>query len=313
MNTPAKQSVTQVSGFDIYSLRSDIAEIQVVPGTGAKIISLKSIRSGRDWMWSAYDPPQFFLNHPEDKFSQSPLIGVDECIPSVGECEWKGRRIADHGEAWSMPWELDRDAWEHGAILTTTIMPISPFRIERSIRLEGRDIQFDYRLRNLGLEEEVYLWAIHPLFTILPGDHLNLPEAIKEVRLGGMMGFPAGSANDIWRWPEPFPGIRLDDLDQFGTGRCCKLFVDQIGEGRASITNSKLKERVSFLWDVKENPALGIWTCAGAWNDFYQVALEPTNVGAECLAEASERVKDFKPVPAGGTICWQLRIRIESI
>jgi hypothetical protein len=313
MSTATKQSVTQFDGFDVYTLHSDALEISVVPGMGAKISSLKSLRSGREWMWRAYDPPRFFLNRPEDNFGQSPLIGVDECIPSVGACEWKGRKIADHGEVWFMPWELDEEAWAHGAILTRATMPISPFCFERSIRLEGKNVQIDYRLTNIGREAEVYLWAIHPLFTIAPGDRIELPGDVKQVRFGGGIGFPAELNSDQWDWPEPLPGIHLDDLDGFGEGRCVKLFIDRIGEGCAAISNPTLMERVNFLWDSAENPALGIWICAGAWNGFYQMALEPTNVGAEYLAEAGKRTDEFKPIPAGESIRWQLRLRVDQL
>ncbi len=313
MSTPTQQSVTKIDGFDVYTLRSDMVEISVVPGMGAKISSLKSLRSGREWMWRAYDPPRFFLNRPEDNFGQSPLIGVDECIPSVGACDWKGRRITDHGEVWFMPWELDAEAWSRGAILTRAVMPVSPFLFERSIRLEEKDIQLDYRLTNLGREPEVYLWAIHPLFTIAQGDRIELPEAVTQVRNGGGMGFPQDMNVPLWSWPEPQPGIRLDDLDNFGEERCVKLFVNSIGTGWAAISNPTLMERVSFLWDVEENPALGIWICAGAWNGYYQMALEPTNVGAETLSEAGDRPQEFKPVPAGASIRWQLRLKIDQI
>jgi hypothetical protein len=313
MSTPTQQSVTKIDGFDVYTLRSEVVEISVVPGMGAKITSLKSLRSGREWMWRAYDPPRFFLNRPEDSFAQSPLIGVDECVPSVGACEWNGRKIADHGEVWFMPWELDEEAWTHGAILTRATMPISPFRFERSVRLEGKDVQLDYRLTNLGRETEVYLWAIHPLFTIAPGDRIELPESVTQVRVGGGGGFPADLQAEQWNWPEPLPGIRLDDLDRFGEERAVKLFIDRIGEGFAAVSNQTLMERVSFLWDAVENPALGIWVCAGAWNGYYQMALEPTNVGAEYLAEAAERAEEFKPIPAGESIRWQLRLRIDQL
>jgi hypothetical protein len=313
MATTTQQFITQINGFDAYTLRSDSVEIQVVPGMGAKITSLKSLRSGREWMWRAYDPPRFFLNRPDDDFGASPLIGVDECIPTVSRCEWKGRPISDHGEVWFQTWEIDRPAWSGGAILTCTSMPFSPFRFERSIRLEGQDVQFDYRLTNLGREEEVYLWAIHPLLTIAPGDRIELPASVRQVRTQGTTGFPNNDAGAQWKWPEPFAGIRLDDLDRFGAGRSGKFFVDRMVEGRAAIFNAGLKERLSFLWDIEDNPALGIWICAGAWNGFYQMALEPTNVGAEFLAEAKERTAEFKPMAPGDSIRWQLRMRFETL
>jgi galactose mutarotase-like enzyme len=229
----------------------------------------------------------------------------------VGACEWQGRKIADHGEVWFMPWEVDLEAWRHGAILTNVRMPVSPFHLERSIRLENDDIQFDYRLTNLGTNEEVYLWAIHPLFTIQPGDRIELANEVRQVRVFGTQGYEDTHANLMWDWPQPAVGVHLDDLDRFGVGRSAKLFVDRLEEGRAAISNANQRERLSVLWDVRENPALGIWICNGAWNGFYQMALEPTNAGAEFLTEAGERPEAFRAVRAGETIRWQLRMRFD--
>ena len=38
-------------GFPVYVLGNGRVEVGVVPELGAKIISLKNLRSGREWMW----------------------------------------------------------------------------------------------------------------------------------------------------------------------------------------------------------------------------------------------------------------------
>lgn len=306
------QSVAEVQGYSIYTLRSDVIELQVVPGMGAKITSLKSLRSGREWLWRAYNPVRYFNNRAEDSFGDGPWVGVDECIPSVGACEWKERKVSDHGEVWFKPWELDEEAWSHGAILTRTQMEASPFLFERSIRLEGEDLQFDYRLTNCGKEAETYVWAIHPLFTIEKGDRIELPEDVTEVRVQGASGFEGFEQGSWVKWPEPGPGLRLDDLDRYGDRRASKLFSGALKQGRAAIANSRLKERVVFLWNVEENPAVGVWICTGALENFYQMAIEPTNVPAEFLAEATERADEFPLLQPGESVRWQLRIRVET-
>ena len=301
------------NGFAVYTLSSDFLELQVIPQLGARIACLKSFRSGRDWMFHGYEPPRYFTNQPGDDFGESPLLGVDECVPSVGPCEWNGRKIFDHGEVWSQPWEVDMDAWKHGAILTRVTMPVSPFQFERSIRLEGEDIQLDYRLTNWGRQDEVYLWAFHPLINIMPGDRIELPAEVQSVRIGESSGFRQGEPGDLWSWPEPYPGVYLDDLDRFGDQRSAKLFVDHVGDGCASIVNRQINERFNILWDTAENPALGIWICSGIWNGYYQMALEPTNVAAEFLSEAAENPVEFKPLHPGESRRWQLRIRVDPV
>ena len=306
------QTTTEVEGYTVYTLRSEVLELQVVPGMGAKITSLRSLRSGREWLWRAFSPLRYFANQAGDAFGDSPLVGVDECIPTVGECEWKGRRISDHGEVWFLPWELDGEAWSRGAILTRAQMGASPFLFERSIRLESGTIQFDYRLTNQGSEAETFVWAIHPLFTIEPGDRIELPEEVNAMRVEGATGL-AGLESGSWvKWPEPAPGIQLGDLDRFGDQCACKLFSGVLSEGRAVITNSRRRERLVFLWNVEENPAVGVWICKGTWNNYYQMAVEPTNVPAESLSEAEARGAEFPLVEPGQSVRWQLRLCLET-
>jgi len=73
-------SVRREQGFAVYVLGNQEAEIAVVPELGAKIISLKSVRSGREWMWHPPGELELFHNSPEDDFSSSPLVGMDECL-----------------------------------------------------------------------------------------------------------------------------------------------------------------------------------------------------------------------------------------
>ena len=78
------------------------------------------------------------------------------------------------------------------------------------------------------------------------------------------------------------------------------------------ITNSRRRERLVFLWNVEENPAVGVWICKGTWNNYYQMAVEPTNVPAESLSEAEARGAEFPLVEPGQSVRWQLRLCLET-
>ena len=44
-------AVRNEQGFEVYSLNNEEIELAVVPELGAKIISLKNLRTGREWLW----------------------------------------------------------------------------------------------------------------------------------------------------------------------------------------------------------------------------------------------------------------------
>src|SRR5277367_2019459 len=171
-------------GFEVYVLNNEGVELAVVPELGAKIISLKDLRTGREWMWHPPGGLKLFRNRPGDDFSQSPLAGADECLPTISPCSWQGRALPDHGELWNAPWSVDSEAWESGVLKTRTRLKITPLEFERTIELLAHEIQITYQLTNRGAVPEHYLWAIHPLLGLQPGDRLDLPASTRALLNG---------------------------------------------------------------------------------------------------------------------------------
>ena len=81
--TPPHTEVRLEQGFEVYRLRNERLEIAVVPKLGAKIISLKNLRTGREWMWHPAAGRRLFRNRLGDDFSRSPSSGpTNACPPS---------------------------------------------------------------------------------------------------------------------------------------------------------------------------------------------------------------------------------------
>src|SRR6266581_820604 len=111
-------TVRREQGFEIFILCNQEVELAVVPELGARIISLKDLRTRREWLWHPSGGPKLFRNRPSDKFESSPLVGMDECLPTIAPCSWKGRDLPDHGEVWGTAWALGFEAWERGKLRT---------------------------------------------------------------------------------------------------------------------------------------------------------------------------------------------------
>jgi galactose mutarotase-like enzyme len=302
------------SGFTVYGLRSSSTEIRVVPDLGAKIIGLKNLETGREWMWRPPGPFRLFRNKLGDPFERSTLVGADECLPTIAPCKWEGRDLPDHGEVWSILWEIDRYAWDQGYIKTTVATPVSPFMFERTVRLEEHEVRLDYRLRNVSQKPEPFLWAFHPLLNIVEGDRIALPENVRSVRVesvDGLQDMPHGS---IKPWPEPLPGVELDRMD-FGchSPACAKLFIESPSETCAAIVNSDTGESLVLKFDARQIPALGIWITRGGWNGYKHVALEPTNLAFDSLAEAVPKAPPTGVLPPKGERTWAIKLRLQLL
>jgi len=283
------QYVRSENVFPIYELRNAKVQLAIVPDLGARIISLKNLATNREWLWHPPGQMKLFRNRFGDNFVLSPLVGVDECLPTIAPCDWQGRTLPDHGEVWSEPWTFDKDCWKRGLIKTSIRLKISPFDFERTIELSDDQVRIHYTLTSRSEIDEQFIWAMHPLLRIVPGDQLILPASTRALL-----------ENDAW----------LDSLDSaLPDLKCFKLFARPVTEGAAAICNKFTGDRIEFEWSPAQNNTVGLWLTRGGWHGHHHFAVEPTNADHDALAEAAAR-KHCGVLPAGGSASWQVRIRL---
>ncbi len=295
-------------GFAGYGMRNDSLELVVLPELGAKVISLRSMLTGREWMWHPGGELRLFRNRTGDRFEESTLAGADECLPTIAPCALAGRNVPDHGEAWSASWEIDSDQFERGVLCTRLKLPASPFYVERRISLHGNEACLEYRLQNLGGKDEAYLWGFHPLFSIDPCDRIELPDSIRTVIVGPATGALEAKTGCVLPWPEPIPGTRLDRLEP-GATDYAKVFADfaACDHGWAAIRRGP--ERLAFSFAPHEIRYLGIWSNRGQWNGHVHMALEPTTAATDAVSDVAGC--EMNRLPPHGERRWSFRIRID--
>lgn len=304
-------ALENLQGFTLARLTSERCSVDVLPALGAKIVSLVDLRTKREWMWRPPGPLRLWRNGEGAPFSDSTFVGADECLPTIEPCKWRGRELPDHGEVWSAEWTLDEGFLSDGVIRTSIQLPRSPFFFERSVTLNESVVRLDYRLTNTGSEPESWLWALHPLLSFEPDDRLDLPEEVRQMRvyLAKQPVFPPGT---ILEWPEPAPGINLHELRLAGDDAYLKSFAIPLHEGRARIANSRTDDSLTFRWDIRANPCLGIWLTRGGFNGWHHPAIEPTNASTDCLADAA-REHAMPTLAPGATKTWHVELLVGTI
>jgi len=282
-------AVRRQQGFDVYWLDNEAVELGVVPELGARIISLKDRRTGREWMWHPPGGLHLFRNRPGDDFSLSPLVGMDECLPTIAACSWQGVELPDHGEVWSAPWQVDAAGWEGGSLKTSVRLKILPFTFQRTITLQGNEIEIGYRLDNHGTEDKHFLWAVHPLLRLQAGDRLDLPASTR--------GLLNGAA-----WVDAV-ATAIPEKNH------AKIFAAPVTEGLSAVTNQTTGDRLEFEWNPEENGTLGLWLTRGGWHGHHHFALEPMNADSDALPQAAERNR-CGVVAGASFVTWQIRLRV---
>jgi galactose mutarotase-like enzyme len=300
-----KHRIEQQDGIAVHVLRSAEVEVRIIPELGAKISSLKDRRSGREWLWS---PPgaRLFHNALADAFARSTLIGADECFPSIAGCAWRDRKLPDHGEVWALPWTV---AATNDSVTTRLKCVVSPFILERTVRLAAHILYLDYTLTNSGPQSEEFLWALHPLLAIHPGDRIELPpsEVIVEVALNCALGKRGAKLH----WPRPHPGMDLAAMD-FGTTApaALKAFAHDLKERRADLVNERTRARLTMRFAGDGMDTLGIWINRGGWNGYHHVALEPTNAAADALNVAASESGHCGKISPGQKLDWHVQLEM---
>lgn len=277
-------------------LRSAEVELAIVPELGAKIVSLKNLCTGREWMWSRDSSRALYPSRFGSNFADSSLVGWDECLPTIAACQWNGRSLPDHGEVWSTPWRLE--ASTETSVTTVVDLSLSPLTFKRTITLSGNEVRADYVLRSRSANPEPFLWAMHPLLAIESGDRLHLSPALQ-----------AKIAKEPW----------VESLNFDASAPACrKSFAAVPSDAAASIekpvsasvVNLQTGDALRIEWDARENDTLGLWLTRGGWNRHHHLAIEPTNAANDSLTDAfvSRHCGLLAPL---STISWKVRIRLE--
>jgi hypothetical protein len=237
-------------------------------------------------MWRPPDGHGLFRNRIGDRFESGPLMGAVECLPTIEPCRDGDRTLPDHGDAWSMPWEFDRDAWKRGFLRIRIRLNALPLSFERTIAVRGSCARFSYRIRNLSNRRVPFLWAFHPLIEVRPGDRVELPAAIRSVKIAAVKGISGINPMEHCGWPEPLPGLRLDRVDRHDSSYV-KLFANFADCARGWVALRRGDASLEFRFDPREIPCAGLWLTNGGWNGYTHLAIEPTNTMGDSAAAAT--------------------------
>ncbi|MHB8648158.1 MAG: hypothetical protein ACYDAR_20450, partial [Thermomicrobiales bacterium] len=194
-------------------LENELLCVVVLPEQGARIASLMHRPSGREALWSppgfrALPPPTYGMS-----YADHPAVGIDECLPTIWADTYMGRALPDHGEAWSVPWDVTAGK---GRIETTVTLRQSPFRLTRRITFASETaLALDYALTNTSDAPAPCLWALHPLMTWQPGMRIILPPSVADVEIGSVSGISPLHEYAPATWPKTagmdLAGVQLNE------------------------------------------------------------------------------------------------------
>jgi hypothetical protein len=305
-------------GYPSLELENQAQRVIVVPEAGAKIVSLFDRRAGREWLVTPEQSNPFRSWAYGTEYNPNQCGGWDEMFPTILACEYPGEGpyfgtpLPDHGEAWTLPWA---DAGSTAEQISLKMMGRAlPYRLRRTLTLEGDTLKMDYALENCGDAEFAYLWAAHPQFACDPGALIVLPDDVDEVVnvLPSSWGPEFGEPGTVNRWPKFERGgqtVRQDQVaaSQKGGGRKFYLPVER------SISWGELRqpsgEWLRLSWDDSFAPYCGVWIDEGYLNKVSDMAFEPATAYYDSLVAGWNNGR-YATIPAGEVVSWSLRVQL---
>jgi galactose mutarotase-like enzyme len=296
-------------------LESDQLKLTVLPERGAKVASLHYRPAATELLWQ---PAAGVTDGPVAAgiaFDADQAWGWDEMFPAIHAEEYEaegGRLIAvpDHGEVWTLPWELLQADGKSSVTLRVTGASL-PYELTRRTAVSGATITQDYTLRNTGETELPWMWAAHPLFVLDGGAALQVPPAWDTVR--NAHDSPAMPGYDRI-YPYPGSGPRLDALPAPGSAVALKYFFEHENAdpgARVVLSRPELCLDIEVGADPRTAPWYGVWCNAGGLFGHNNVAIEPASAPMDSLSAAA-RLGRLPRLPAGASVSWWMVVSITA-
>jgi galactose mutarotase-like enzyme len=306
-------------GQPALTLETPTLRFVTVPSMGAKIVSLFDKRTSREWLVAPvgrdFKPAAYGA-----QFDQQDMSGWDEMFPTISACPYpvdggyKDVLLPDHGEVWSLPWEVE--AATDNSITLSTSGRVLPYRLTRTARVlnEGR-VRLEFEALNTSTEPLVALWAAHPQFAVDAETRIRLPDSVEQVV--NVYSPPTwGIHNQIHPWPdvqtEDGQHINLDRIGAPDLHLCRKLYLPpEQPVNWAALQQGSAGDWIRLSWEAVQVPYLGVWVDEGAFNTISTAALEPATGYYDSLTLAWHN-KRVMHLPPDEPVSWFLDIELGS-
>ncbi|MFC3800065.1 hypothetical protein [Cohnella sp. GCM10012308] len=289
-------------GMPSVVLETDQIRAELIPGIGAKIVSLVYKPTKREWLIDAGTRELRRLTSASS-FGEADLSGWDECFPTVSPCpgDEEGKlRLPDHGEVWPLAWARVVGA---DSVSCSASGIALPYRLSRTIVFEAADtMRLNYFVENSGSDALPFLWVPHPQFIVPEPTRIMLPSAVREMLC--VFGGDSRQAGKRYRWT----GESLVLPAQTGDGR--KFYVPgQLAEGWCGLVGESSGDWLRMDVNPQSVPYLGVWIDEGIVNDRNVIALEPS-IGYYDSLDRAIANGTAAVVQPGGSCEWSLRLRL---
>ena len=308
---------TSFKGQKSIVMENDCLRLEVLP-KGGRIISLVDKRSGREFLVQQKGVDYCTGEYDSNMTDYQPA-GFDDMFPTIDACfyedyPWKGHRIPDHGEVWSLDWKVEIgesgiSLWVYGIRL--------PYRLKKTIRFPAENqISISYKAENLTEFDMDFLWAAHPMLKAEEGLEILLPDDCDEAVCTLCFDGRLGEYGDLFDWPDwvDKSGLKhhLNRIRGLSAGNTEKYyFKDRLIQGWCKIKYPSDNTTLTLSFPVDKVPYFGILVEEGGWAEESYIIPEPCTAPFDRI-DVSKLHSKSSSIPGNSPYEWDIGITVDA-
>jgi hypothetical protein len=285
---------------------------------GGRMVSLREKATDKEFLFQQTEA-KYIRAEYDKSMANDQAAGYDDMFPNIGECTypqfpWKGAPLPDHGEVWSLDWDVEK----REDSLTMSVQGIRlPYKLTRHVTMPAQNqVRLDYKLENFSPFPMAYLWSAHPILRLEEGARIILPAECRLATTGASLSGRIGSFGHQFSWP-----ICADeqgnkhDLSLIRSARAhdstAYYFTDRLVQGWCSMRYPSFGRTLTLSFPPETIPFLGVIIAEGRVGDpRFLALLEPCTAPFGRLDMADLYTRDSQ-VQAKGSRKWFLAFSIQ--
>lgn len=296
-------------------LENDHIRAEFIPDPGGKMVSLIGKKTGYEFL--VQRTGEHYRDQPFDgSYVDGECSGYDDMFPTIDVCTyendpWKGVKMADHGEVWSLPWEYEVN---RESICFTVKGVRFPYALQKCVTFPAVNrLRLSYTLTNPGAFDFEFLWAGHFMLNAEVGTRLEVPDdCIQAVSILSNCDFR--KYGDIIDWPQIKDRngnlYRADIMRSPETKGFEKFyFRNRLTDGWCELQYPDRKNRLRVSFPVETVPYLGVLINEKGWDNLYNIFIEPCTVCYD-RPDVARRYGQVSKIEPCGKYEWYIDLTI---
>jgi hypothetical protein len=286
---------------------------------GGRMVSLRDKRIDHEFLFQQ-EEANYVRAEYGAPMANNQAAGYDDMFPTITECyyalfPWKGTALPDHGEVWSLDWDL---AKQDDSVLMSIYGVRLPYKLTRQVTMPVENqIRLDYKLKNFSSFPMLYLWSAHPMLRVEEGARIVLPEECRVATTGNSLSGRIGSYGQQFTWPvcTDAHGIK-HDLSVVRSPRIHDVtayyFTNPFVHGWCSMKYPSIGRTLTLSFPPDGIPYLGVIIGEGVIGDprFFTL-LEPCTGPFGRLDNLPQYTKDSQ-IASNGTKEWFMTFSVDA-